>query len=129
MLHVFDHSHYNYFNAKPKKLEDKMIPDTLICLKVSKKHLETSEFKDRLIRETIQALTHYYAVNASVICLPEMLVPVSIYLRKFKKNVKNSNYRQTVQSFLDVLDKSATVIQDARANLKDKSLKDPARLT
>ena len=129
MLNVFDHSHYNYFNSKPKKLEDKMIPDTLVCLKVSKKHLETSEFKDRLIRETIQALTHYYAVNASVICLPEMLVPVSIYMRKFKKNVKNSNYRQTVQSFLDVLDKSATVLQDTRANLKDKSLKDPARLT
>ncbi len=64
MLHIFDSSNYNFFNAKPKKLEDKLIPDSLICLKVAKKHLETSEMKDRIIRETISALTHYYACNA-----------------------------------------------------------------
>jgi hypothetical protein len=34
MLHVFDESNYNFFNAKPKKLEDKMLPDTLVCLKI-----------------------------------------------------------------------------------------------
>jgi hypothetical protein len=93
MLHVFDQSHHNYFNAKPKKLEDKMIPDTLVCLKVSKKHMDTSEFKDRLIRETLAVLTHYFAVNCACICLPEMMVPVGVLLRKFKKNIKNSSYR------------------------------------
>lgn len=90
---MFGESHHNYFNAKPKKLEDKMIPDTLVCLKVSKKHMDTSEFKDRLIRETLAVLTHYFAVNCATICMPEMMVPVGVLLRKFKKNIKNSSYR------------------------------------
>lgn len=93
MLSVFDACNYKFFNAKPKKLEDKMLPETLVCLKVSKKHLETSELKDRLIRESIAALTHYYAANAHCICLPEMLVPAQVVLRKFKKNLTNSTYR------------------------------------
>ena len=96
MLHVFDESNYNYFNAKPKKLEDKVLPDTLVCLKIQKKHIDTSEMKDRLIRETVNLLTQYYAVNANCISLPEMMVPVGFLLRKFRKHCKNSNYRQSV---------------------------------
>jgi hypothetical protein len=64
MLHVFDSANLNFFNGKPKKLEDKLIPDTLVCLKIAKKHIDTSEMKDRIIRETITALTHYFAVNS-----------------------------------------------------------------
>lgn len=94
MLTVFDAQNYNYFNGKPKKLEDKLIPDTLICLKISKKHIDTSEMKDRIIKEAITALTHYFAANAQAVCLPEMMVPVSVTLAKFKKNATNSNYRK-----------------------------------
>jgi len=49
--------------------------------------------KDRLLRETISALTNYYAANSHCICLPEMMVPVTCVLRKFRKNLKNANYR------------------------------------
>lgn len=94
MLTVFQESNYNYFNAKPKKLDDKTIPDTLICLKINKKHIDTSEMKDRIIKETISALTHYFAANAQSVALPEMMTPVRVILARFKKNCKNQNYRK-----------------------------------
>lgn len=94
MLSVFQESNYNYFNAKPKKLDDKTIPDTLICLKINKKHIDTSEMKDRIIKETISALTHYFAANAQSVALPEMMTPVRVILARFKKNCKNQNYRK-----------------------------------
>jgi hypothetical protein len=93
MLNVFDSVNYNYFNAKPKKLEDKLIPDSLVCLKIAKRHIETSEMKDRIIRESLTALTHYYAVNSSAISFPEIFIPASYVLRKFKKATGNNNYR------------------------------------
>jgi hypothetical protein len=37
----FDSIHTNYFNAKPKPLTDKVIPETIVSLKIAKKHLET----------------------------------------------------------------------------------------
>ena len=85
--------------------------------------------KDRLIRETINLLTQYFAVNANCISLPEMMVPVGFLLRKFRKNSKNSNYRQSVQSLLDLLEKNVKVVLEERQKLKDKSLRDPAKLT
>jgi hypothetical protein len=85
--------------------------------------------KDRLIRETINLLTQYFAVNANCISLPEMMVPVGFQLRKFRKHSKNSNYRQTVQTLIDLLEKNAKVVMEERQRLKDKSLRDPAKLT
>jgi hypothetical protein len=61
----FDSCNYNYFNAKPKPLQDKSIPDTLVALKFAKKHVDTQECKDRIIREAIGALTMYLAANSS----------------------------------------------------------------
>jgi hypothetical protein len=36
-----------------------MIPDTLISLKIAKKHVDTSEMKDRVVMEAINNLTVY----------------------------------------------------------------------
>jgi hypothetical protein len=30
-----------YFNSRPKPLEDKSVPDTLVALKLAKKHFDT----------------------------------------------------------------------------------------
>jgi len=58
-----------------------------------------------------------------------MMVPAGVILRKFKKSSKNSAYRQSVQSFLDLMEKNCTIINEERAKIKDKSLRDPAKLT
>jgi hypothetical protein len=55
MMYAFEND--RWFNAKPKPLTDKSVPETVIALKVAKKHFETSEVKDRMIRESIEALT------------------------------------------------------------------------
>ena len=68
----------------------------MISLKVAKKHVDTQEIKDRIVKESIEALTLYFAANATSLSFPELFVPVGVVLRKFKKNTNNSNYRKTV---------------------------------
>ena len=92
----FESVNQNFFNVKPKPLEDKVLPDSLVSLKISKKHLETSEMKDRILREAIAALTQYLATNADSIAFPEMCVSISVILRKFKQQCSNSTYRKLV---------------------------------
>ena len=99
----FESVNQNFFNVKPKPLEDKVLPDSLVSLKISKKHLETSEMKDRILREAIAALTQYLATNADSIAFPEMCVSISVILRKFKQQCSNSTYRKLVQTFLELL--------------------------
>jgi hypothetical protein len=70
------------------------VPDTLISLKFAKKHAETAEVKDRVVRELIDELTIYYAANSKMIGFPEMIVPLGVVLRKFKKYTHNGNYRK-----------------------------------
>ena len=71
-----------------------MIPDSLVSLKIAKKHMPTQEIKDRIVKETIEALTHYYAANAASLSFPELLIPTGVMLRKFKKNTTNGVYRK-----------------------------------
>ena len=117
-----------FFNSKPKPLQDKAIPDTLVSLKFAKKHVVTQEARDRVVKEIIEALTSYLAANGSSLAFPELVVPITVLLRKFKKNANSANYKKTVQSFLDLVTRHETYIAQNRSKIKDKSLRDPAKL-
>lgn len=93
----------SYFNQKPKALEDKIIPETLVSIKIAKKHVDTSEMKERIIKETLDELLLFLTANSRSISFPEMAVPISLILRKFKKNSGNANYRKMVTSLLDII--------------------------
>lgn len=110
MLVPFESTNFNFFNARPKPLDDKIIPDSLVSLKIAKKHLETSEMKDRIIREALASLTQFLAINATSVALPEMCISICVILRKFKKQCSNTTYRKSVQSFLELLDRQIQVI-------------------
>ena len=45
--------------------------------------------KDRIIKEALEALTLYLAANSAMLAFPEMIVPISVMLAKFKKNTNN----------------------------------------
>jgi hypothetical protein len=128
ILYPFDSANINFFNGKPKALTDKMIPETVICLKIAKKHLETQEMKDRIIKDAIEALTLYLSANSASLSFPEMMVPITVLLAKFKKNTTNSGYRKSIQAFLELVKRNEEAIAQARAKIKDKSLRDPAKL-
>lgn len=96
ILFPFEAVNYNYFNGRPKKLEDKVIPDSLVSLKIAKKHVDTQEMKDRIIKEALEALTHYYAANAGSLTFPELCISTGVILRKFKKGITNGSYRKSV---------------------------------
>jgi hypothetical protein len=87
-----------------------MIPDTLISLKIAKKHLNTHEMKDRIVKEIIDELTIYYSNNSRQLSFPEIIIPLGVLLRKFKKNTTNSSYRKIVAAFLDLLKKNEDYI-------------------
>ena len=106
-----------------------MIPDSLVSLKIAKKHVDTQEMKDRIIREALEALTHYYAANAGSVAFPEMCISTCVILRQFKKNTKNSSYRKSVQSFLELLERNDKYVTAERLKIKDKSLREPAKIT
>ena len=57
--------------------------------------------KDRIVKEILEELTIYYANNSRSISFPEMIVPVGVLLRKFKKHTTNSGYRKIVAAFMD----------------------------
>jgi nucleolar complex protein 2 len=126
MMYAFEND--RWFNAKPKPLTDKSVPETVIALKVAKKHFETTEVKDRMIRESIEALTLFLAANSKALAFPELIVPLSVVLRKFKKNCSNNSYRKMIGTFLDLLKRSEDWIAAERAKIGDKSLKDPAKI-
>ena len=92
-----------FFNSKPKPLQDKAIADTLVSLKLAKKHIQTQEARDKVVKEIIEALTLYLAANGNSLAFPELVVPISILLRKFKKLASNANYKKSVQAFLDLV--------------------------
>ena len=110
ILHPFDSSNFNYFNGKPRPLEDKSIPDSIISLKFAKKHVDTAEAKDRIIKESIEAMTVYLAANSSHLAFPEMFVPVGVILRKLKKQSRNGNYRKSITAFLDLVQRNEDMI-------------------
>ena len=49
LLYPFEQGNGAYLNAKCKQLEDKLIPETLVSLKVAKKHIDSVEMKDRIV--------------------------------------------------------------------------------
>jgi hypothetical protein len=118
-----------FFNAKPKKLEDKSIPATAICLKISKKHMETQEMKDRIVKESLQALTHLLASQADQVSFPEMMVPVKFTLAKFKKNAHNQIYRRNVHQFIELIEKNCAEVSELRTKLRSKSISEPSQVT
>jgi len=62
--------------------------------------------KDRIVKEIIDELTIYYANNSRSLSFPEIIIPIGVLLRKFKKHTTNSVYRKSVASFLDLLKKN-----------------------
>lgn len=75
-----------YFNKRGKVMDDKTFPEFLVSLKVSKKHIETSEMKDKILREAIDELMIYFSLLSRNVTFPEYFVPIGVFLRKFKKH-------------------------------------------
>ena len=71
-----------------------MLPETLISIKISKKHINTIEQKDRIVKESLEELLEYLSGASTMIAFPEIVVPIDQILRKFRKGSTNNN--QTV---------------------------------
>lgn len=100
-----------------------MIPETLVSIKIAKKHIDTAEMKDRIVKETLEELVLYLAANSGSISFPEMAIPASHLLRKFKKATGNQNYRKSVTHVLELLEANSDFIKGKRTVffVKDKN--------
>lgn len=86
-----------------------------MSLKIAKKHFETAEMKDRMIRETVEMLTLFFAANGKALSFPELLVAPMVSLRKFRKQCSNSGYRKVIATLLEVLQRNETWVAKERA--------------
>lgn len=66
--------------------------------------------KDRIVKETIDELTIYFSNCSRQLSFPELVIPIGVLLRKFKKNTTNSSYRKIIAAFLDLLKKNEDFI-------------------
>ncbi len=123
LLYVFDGSSDFLVAGKVQELKDKAVPDTLVSLKFAKKHADTLEVRDRIVKEVIEELTIYYAANSRNIGFPEATVPLGVVLRKFKKLTHNGNYRKIVASFLDLLKRNEDLVVQKRSQMREKAIK------
>lgn len=105
-----------------------MIPETIVSLKIAKKHMETQEIKERIVKEALESLTLYLAANSAMLAFPEMMVPISVMLGKFKKATTNQVFRKSIQAFLEHVKRNEQVVAEARAKIKDKSMRDPVKV-
>ena len=78
-----------------------MIPETLVSIKIAKKHVDTGEMKERIVKESLEELMLYFAANSRSVSYPEMVISASLIFRKFKKNSTNANYRKLVTTTLE----------------------------
>mmetsp|Transcript_25836 Transcript_25836/g.25111 ORF Transcript_25836/g.25111 Transcript_25836/m.25111 type:complete len:123 (+) Transcript_25836:256-624(+) len=79
--------------------------------------------KDRVVRETLEELSIYFGNLGRSLSFPEMIVPVGVVLRKFKKNTTNASYRKVVAHFLDLANANADFIVKKREAVREKSLR------
>ena len=99
-----------------------MIPETLVSIKIAKKHIDTAEMKDRIVRETLDELVLYLAANSSSVSFPEMAVPAELVLRKFKKTLGNQNYKKMITQVLEAIQANSEFVKGKRTIffVKDK---------
>lgn len=95
-----------------------MIPETLISLKINKKHIDTFEMKERIVKEIVIALEVYFASQSHSIAFPEMVVPVIEVLRKFKKVMTHSGLRKIIGDLIDKLKENADYMCQKRIKVK-----------
>jgi len=70
--------------------------------------------KDRIVKETLDELTIYLSHNSRSLSFPEIVIPIGVLLRKFKKQTHSSGYRKIVASFLDLVKKNEDYIVQKR---------------
>lgn len=81
-----------------------------------------------MVKEIIEAVTLYLAANEKCLAFPELVVPITVLMKKFKKNANSQIHKKAIQSFLDLTVRHETYVAQARSKIKDKSLRDPAKL-
>mmetsp|Transcript_7097 Transcript_7097/g.11957 ORF Transcript_7097/g.11957 Transcript_7097/m.11957 type:complete len:337 (-) Transcript_7097:6-1016(-) len=114
LLHILEQNSH-YFFSKPKSaLEDKMIPESAISIKIAKKHVDTPEMRDRIIQEVTECLVSFYSANSRSLGFPEMTIGTETALRKFRKGIHSQAQRQQLLQFIETTAKTAEQVKELR---------------
>ncbi|CAD5115067.1 DgyrCDS4081 [Dimorphilus gyrociliatus] len=83
-------------------------------LKLSKSQLKERSFKDGLIEECIDALMDHLRVHSHSVAFPELVLPLSMQLKKLTKTVKVANYTKKLKSIIDKVEENCKDITNRR---------------
>lgn len=85
-----------------------------IILKLSKSQLKERSFKDGLIEECIDSLMEHLKVHSHSVAFPELVLPMSMQLKKLIKTVKVPNYTKKLKSIIDKVEENSKDITNKR---------------
>lgn len=117
-MYPFDTS-TEYFNKKGKVMDDKTVPEFLVSLKISKKHIDTAEMRDKIMREAIDELILYFSLMSRNVTFPEYFVPIGVFFRKFKKNCQNPSYCKIIGNLLETIRQNEDLVLKKRSEIKN----------
>lgn len=119
-MHPFDQVNYTFFSAKDLKSAPVQIQD---CWKFE--NLNTTEVRDLIVKECVEALIHHFALQCGSIGFPELVIPAQMMVERFKKN---TNVRKQPQQLLDLFRRNEDEVAVARSQIREKSLRDPSKI-
>lgn len=83
-------------------------------LKLSKSQLKERSFKDGLIEECIDSLMEHLRGHSHSVAFSELVLPLSMQLKKLMKTVKVPNYTKKLKSVLDKVEENSKAITNKR---------------
>ncbi|BFZ64000.1 Nucleolar Complex 2 protein [Saitoella coloradoensis] len=81
-------------------------------------YLRTKTYQDGVCDEVAELFVEYYALEATSVAFPELVVPAIVALKRWTKKSKNAKFNRTMQTIIDKLDANAKFVTSRRANIE-----------
>lgn len=81
--------------------------------------------RDLIVKECVEALIHHFALQCGSIGFPELVIPATMMVERFKKN---TSVRKQPQQLLDLFRRNEDEVAVARSQIREKSLRDPSKI-
>ncbi|EDQ88555.1 uncharacterized protein MONBRDRAFT_37390 [Monosiga brevicollis MX1] len=88
-----------------------------VLLKVSKTNLGTQQFQKAVVEQMQEVLLDFFAIHATKIGFPELIVPCQVALKRCMKKARNGEVRQTLSQLVSKLEENKAWVTRSRQNV------------
>jgi nucleolar complex protein 2 len=113
LLSVFESAE---FNKRVRKSTTRP-PDLQFLVRVSKNVANTAPVQQAVADTALQLLQEHFILYSYSISFPELIIPATIFLKRFAKSTKIATLRKKVSTFVEKLNQNAAFINKKRSGL------------